>query len=190
MILSSAHDANISLSLGFHDISEILWVCPACTNSNSGGPSFFSSSVCGLSNLDKSQMLMRLSLLAEAKRFEWYLLNFTDVTSSLWLRRENNLHLRFRRSHTATVLSTDDVARRFTSNGLKSMPRTSATWASTTWAGLASLQSHLWILGKSCLTSWVFCRHRQSQKCWYRDVTMQHLPRLPSDQRRFEEAEL
>lgn len=54
MILSSETEQITQASLGFHEKSEILAVCPPWMNSSSGGPSSASSEVCSSPILDKS----------------------------------------------------------------------------------------------------------------------------------------
>ena len=59
--------------------------------------------------------------------------------SSLCDSKEWSLSLRFLRSHNATVLSADPVARMNSLYGLKDRQFTSAVWASTVWLGLLVL---------------------------------------------------
>lgn len=68
MILSSETEQMTQGSLGFHEKSEILAVCPPWMNSSSGGPSSASSAVCSSPIFDKSHTcsLMRLQIITDS----------------------------------------------------------------------------------------------------------------------------
>ena len=143
-MLSSATDAIIRFSFGFHDMSEIRSVCPPWTKRSSGGPSAFSSSVCYLSNLDMSHIITRLSWPEEAIKLLCILEKRTLLMSLVWPLRLNSFVLTLRISHTAQVLSADPVTMRYWSNGEQSTLITSPTCPSMELVGfLGSLMSQI-----------------------------------------------
>ena len=119
-------------------------VWPPCTNRSSGGPSSFSSSVYGLSNLDRSQIIIRRSWPEEASKLLCILENLTLFTSLVWPLRAKSFVFTFLMSQTATVPSADPVHMRYWSNGEQSTPRISPTCPSTELVGLfGSLMSQI-----------------------------------------------
>lgn len=119
-MLSSAVEAIMSFSFGFHEISEMRSVWPPWTNSNSGGPSAFSSSVYCLSKRAMSHIITLLSCPDEAIRLLYILENRTLLMSLVCERRLNSLVLTLRISHTAQVVSAEPVTIKYWSNGEQS----------------------------------------------------------------------
>ena len=141
MILSSATEAIIFLSLKFQDKSETLAVWPPCINIISGGPSFISSGVCSLLIFAWSHTMILLSDDPDANKFSWWGWNLTTFTSSWWALNTWTETPSDLLSHKATDLSTDPVRIRFSLNGLKSIQSVSSVWQSTACVGSYCLVS-------------------------------------------------
>jgi len=146
MTLSSAVEAIINFSLRFQEKSAILSVCPPWTNRSSGGPSAFSSSVCGLSNLERSQIIVLRSWLLEASKLLCIFEKRTLFTSLVWDLRLKSFVFTFLMSQTATVVSAEPVIIKNWSNGEQSTLMISWTWPSIELVALfGSLVSHIFI---------------------------------------------
>lgn len=135
-MLSSDTEHMTHESFGFHAKSDIFAVCPPWMNNNSGGPSSASSLVCSSPIRLKSQMFSLRSVPLDAKMVSLCGDHCTWNISSLCEVNVCNFTLILRKSHRATVLSAEPVAKMYSENGLKDKQFTSAKWASTTWAGL------------------------------------------------------
>lgn len=87
----------------------------------------------------KSQTCSRLSVPEEAKMVSLWGDHCTWKISSLCDSKLCSFSFKLRKSHRATVLSADPVAKINSEYGLKLRQFTSAVWASTVWEGLLGL---------------------------------------------------
>lgn len=110
-MLSSETEQITHGSFGFHEKSEIFAVCPPWINNSSGGPSSASSAVCSSPIFDRSHTCKRRSVPLDARIVSLCGDHCTWKISSLCDSKECSFNLRLRRSHSATVLSADPVAR-------------------------------------------------------------------------------
>lgn len=110
-MLSSDTEQMTHGSLGFQEKSEIFAVCPPWMNNSSGGPSSASSAVCSSPIFDRSHTCKRRSVPLDARIVSLCGDHWTWKISSLCDSKECSFNLRLRRSHSATVLSADPVAR-------------------------------------------------------------------------------
>mmetsp|Transcript_3262 Transcript_3262/g.11282 ORF Transcript_3262/g.11282 Transcript_3262/m.11282 type:complete len:200 (-) Transcript_3262:711-1310(-) len=143
-MLSSATVATTQFSLGFHEKSEILLVCPPCTKSSSGGPSSASSGDCSSPMRDRSHTCARRSEELEPRMVSLKGAHCTWNTPSVWPSNVCSFCLRLRESHSATVQSEEPVTRRNSLKGLNATQFTSTLCVSdTTWEGPSSRESQM-----------------------------------------------